>query len=109
MRVSLHIPMGITKTIVIFLGPTKHVKVEPIVDEGSILTWVRSDRLKGMGFKPRREKDFHTIEGRIPRRKTGPATIRYDWAKADVEVVFGKDTDAEVLGVSALESFGVPG
>jgi len=105
MRLSPHILMGITKTIVTLLGP-KHTKVELIVDTGSILTWVRSDRLRGLGFKPRREKDFHTIEGRILRRKTGPATIRYDGAEADVEVVFGGDKDAEVLGVTALESMG---
>lgn len=61
---------------------------------------------RGLGFKPRREKDFHTIEGRILRRKTGPATIRYDGEEADVEVVFGEDKDAEVLGVTALESLG---
>ena len=98
--------MGFTKTTVTLLGPTKRTKVELIVDTGSILTWVSSDRLRGLGFKPRRENDFHTIEGRILRRKTGPATIRYDGAEADVEVVFGGDKDAEVLGVTALESMG---
>lgn len=80
--------------------------MELVVDTGSILTWVRSDRLKEIGSKPRREKDFRTIEGRILRRKTGPATIRYDGAEADVEVVFGEEKDAEVLGVTALESLG---
>lgn len=80
--------------------------MELVVDTGSILTWVRSDRLKEIGSKPRRERDFRTIEGRILRRKTGPATIRYDGAEADVEVVFGEEKDAEVLGVTALESLG---
>src|SRR5438093_12202737 len=78
MRLSPHILMGITKTTVTLLGPTKRTNVELVVDTGSILTWVRSDRLRGLGFKPRREKDFHTIEGRILRRKTGPATLRCD-------------------------------
>src|SRR5438309_1602533 len=56
--------------------------------------------------KATRGKVYQTIEGRILRRKTGPATIRYDGAEADVEVVFGADKDAEVLGVTALESMG---
>ena len=60
-----------------------------------------------MGGKPRREKEFRTIEGKIIRRKTGPATVRYDGAEADVEVVFGEESDAEVLGVTALESLGL--
>ena len=98
--------MGITKTIVTIVGQTKRTKVELIVETGSILTWVRSDRLREIGSKPRRKKDSRTIEGRILRRKTGPATIRYDGAEADVEVVFGEDKDAEVLGVTALESLG---
>ena len=98
--------MGITKTTVTIVGRTKRAKVELIVDTGSILTWVRSDRLMEIGSKPKREKDFRTIEGRILRRKTGPATIRYDGAEADVEIVFGEDKDAEVLGVTALEGLG---
>ena len=98
--------MGITETTVTIVGQTKRTKVELIVDTGPISTWVRGDRLREIGSKPRREKDFRTIEGRILRRKTGPATIRYDGAKADVEVVFGEDKDAEVLGVTALESLG---
>src|SRR5947199_10083458 len=100
MRLSPHILMGITKTTVTLLGPTKRTKVELIVDTGSILTWVRSDRLRGLGFKPRGEKDFHAIDGRILRRKTGQDTIRYDGAEADVEVVIGGDKDEEVSDVS---------
>ena len=98
--------MGITKTTITLLGRTKRARVELIVDTGSILTWVRSDRLREIGSKPRREKEFRTIEGTILRRKTGPATIRCDGAEADVEVVFGEDKDAEALGVTALESLG---
>jgi aspartyl protease family protein len=40
-------------------------------------------------------------------RKSGSATIRVDGAEADVEVVFGEEDDAEVLGVTALESLGL--
>ncbi len=98
--------MGITKTTVTLLGQRKRTRVDLVVDTGSILTWVRSDRLREIGSKPRREKDFRTIEGRVLSRKTGPATIKYDGAEADVEVVFGEDRDAEVLGVTALESLG---
>ena len=99
--------MGITKASVTVLGDSAHSEVELIVDTGSILTWVRSDRLKSIGAKPRREKEFRTIEGKIIRRKTGPATVRYDGVEADVEVVFGEESDAEVLGVTALGSLGL--
>ena len=99
--------MGITKATVTIVGDSAIKEVELIIDTGSILTWVKSDILKDLGGKPRREKEFRTIEGKVIRRKTGPATIRYDGAEADVEVVIGEETDAEVLGVTALESLGL--
>ena len=89
------------------IGEAAAKEVELIIDTGSILTWVKSDFLEALGKKPRREKEFRTIEGKVIRRKTGPATIRYDEVEADVEVVFGEETDAEVLGVTALESLGL--
>ncbi len=98
--------VGITKASVTLVGEYKEIEVELIVDTGSILTWIRSNRLSAIDCKPRREKDFRTIEGRTIRRKTGPVTIRYDGAEADVEVVFGQEEDAEVLGVTSLEGLG---
>ena len=77
-----------------------------IVDTGSILTWLRDSRLEGIGVKPKREKNFRTIEGRLIQRSTGAVTIKYGDTEADIEVVFANDADAEVLGVTALESLG---
>jgi predicted aspartyl protease len=98
--------LGITIAASTLVGPSKERRVELIVDTGSILTWVLGKRLNEIGSKPRREKEFRTIEGRVVRRRTGPATIRHDGAEADIEVVFARETDAEVLGVTALESLG---
>ena len=99
--------MGITKALVTTVGEGASKDVELIIDTDSILTWVKSGFLEALGEKPRREKEFRTIEGKVIRRKTGPATIRYDGVEADVEVVFGEEKDAEVLGVTALESLGL--
>ncbi len=93
-------------TLVNPVAQSRFTKAELIVDTGSILTWVSSIRLKRAGVKPRREKEFRTIEGRVIRRATGPAVIRFDGSEADVEVVFAQDDDAEVLSVIALESLG---
>ncbi len=79
---------------------------ELIIDTGSILTWIAREKLSKIGMKPRREKDFKTIEGRVIRRSTGPATLKYDGSEADIEVVFAEKGDAEVLGVTALEGLG---
>ncbi len=101
--------MGLTRVTVTLVNTIDSSRVnyaELIVDTGSILTWVKSPRLEEIGAKPRREKEFRTIEGRLIRRSTGPLVIRYNGAEADIEVVFGEAEDAEVLGVTALEGLG---
>ncbi len=101
--------MGLTRVSVTLVNPvaqSRFTRAELIVDTGSILTWVSSIRLKRAGVKPLREKEFRTLKGRVIRRATGPGVIRFDGSEADVEVVFGQDDDAEVLGVTALESLG---
>ncbi len=87
-------------------NPRKLTKSELIVDTGSILTWVSSARLEQVGVKPRRKKEFRTIEGRAIQRDTGPAIVRFDGSEADIKVVFAHKGDAEALGVTALESLG---
>jgi aspartyl protease family protein len=84
----------------------KYAKADLIVDTGSSLTWVKRTRLGTTGVKPRWEKEFRTIEGRVIRRATAPAVVCYDGSEAAIEVVFAEGGDAEVLGVTALESLG---
>src|SRR2546430_9135217 len=84
----------------------KESEVELIVDTGSILTWVKRGTLQKIGVKPRWEKEFRTIEGRIIKRKTGLIAIRHGGAAAGVEVVFGVRRDAEALGATPLQRVG---
>ncbi len=101
--------LGLTRVTVTLAGTVasrKSARADLIVDTGSILTWVKRVRLGRAGVKPRWEKEFRTIEGRVIRRATGPAVVRYDGSEAAVEVVFAEGGDAEVLGVTALESLG---
>ena len=46
---------------------------------------------------------FQTIEGRTARRKVGQVDVEALGREATTFVVFAKKTDAEVLGVYALE------
>jgi len=98
--------VGITGATVRIIGGSGKTSLEVIADAGSILTMVKRKRLEGIGAKPSREKNFRAIDGRIVRRNTGPATIQYDGIEADIEVVFGREGDAEVLGVTALDGLG---
>ncbi len=101
--------MGITTVTVAVKNPNqpkRRVKTDLLVDTGSILTWISEKKLQKLGMKPRRARKFKTIEGRIVTRSTGPALLSYDGAETDIEVVYAHPEDAEVLGVTALESLG---
>lgn len=101
--------MGITFAKVTLVNPAneaKTVEIDLLVDTGSVLTWIRNDKLARIGISPRREKEFKTIEGRIVKRSTGAVILRYGKTEADIEVVFATDSDAEVLGVTALKGLG---
>jgi len=79
---------------------------ELIVDTGSVLSWILRGLLEKLNIKPRRRRDFKTIEGRSILRDVGLATIKYEQYEADVEVVFAEEKDVSVLGATALESLG---
>src|SRR3989454_11618940 len=75
--------VGITRATITLMGE-KGSEVELIVDTGYILTWVKRGTLQKIGVKPRWEKEFRTIEGRIIKRKTGLIAIRHGGAEAGV-------------------------
>ena len=101
--------MSITKVKVFIKNPETGMgrDVELIVDTGSIFTWINRDTLESIGIKPRRIRPFRTIDGRVITRSVGLATIRYEEYEGDVEVVFSEPGDAEVLGVTTLETLGL--
>jgi len=57
-------------------------------------------------IKPRRRGHFKTIHGEVVEGDIGVTGVKYDGQEAIVEVVFAVEGDAEVLGVTNLESLG---
>src|SRR2546426_11708065 len=87
----------------------KESEVELIVDTGSILTWVKRGTLQKIGVKPRWEKEFRTIEGRIIKRKTGLIAIRHGGAEGGSDVLVLDRGEVRRRGVAALEGLGMEG
>jgi len=100
--------MGLTRVRVVIKNPETEIfrEIDLIVDTGSIFTWISRDVLKELNIRPRRVRHFKTIDGRIITREVGIATIKYEDFEGDVEVVFAEKDDAQVLGVTALETLG---
>ena len=101
--------MGLTNVKVVVsnpFDPKLKVEFKLIVNTGSVLSWIPRTILQKLNIKPRRRRDFKTIEGRSILREVGVATIGYEEYEADVEVVFAEEKDIPVLGATALESLG---
>jgi predicted aspartyl protease len=82
-------------------------EVELIVDMSSVFTWISRGVLEELGVRPRRVRQFEMVGRRVVVREVGVVTIVYEGCKGDVEVVFAEKGDAEVLGVTALETLGL--
>ncbi len=84
--------------------PSKHMRLELLVDTGSTYTWIKRSKLEGLDVKPMGRRRFRTIEGRLIERDIGEVVIECLGEKATCIVVFAEEEDVEVLGVTALEN-----
>jgi predicted aspartyl protease len=102
-------PMGIVYAEVTVLprGGTRGIDLRLIVDTGSVLTWLPRPLLRELGSIPTGRRTFRTINAMTPPKEVGEAPIRCLGLSGTVPVVFGDETDASVLGVTALEILGL--
>ncbi len=96
--------MGLTRETFKIRGAKGTTRLELIVDTGSVYTWIPGKVLERIGVGREESVSFSTIEGRRVRRDVGEATLEYDGISRHCVVVFGKEGDASVLGVTALEN-----
>jgi len=89
------------------VGEGRWRTLDLLVDTGSTFTWIDGGLLRGLGVVPTRRRRFETIEGRRAERRLGHAVVEYEGEAAPTVVVFGRRTDAQVLGVHALEGLGL--
>uniref|UniRef100_A0A7C4FG86 Aspartyl protease n=1 Tax=Thermofilum pendens TaxID=2269 RepID=A0A7C4FG86_THEPE len=86
--------------------PSRVVEVEGVVDTGAVYTVVRRDILEGLGLKPLGRKRFKAFGGYV-ERDVGEAGLLLMGERRTVPVIFGETEDAVVIGVTALEIFGL--
>ncbi|WP_054854189.1 aspartyl protease family protein [Vulcanisaeta distributa] len=88
------------------LAPERTVEVDGIVDTGAIYTVIRRDILEGLGIKPSRRRRFKAFGGYV-ERDVGDAGLILMGERRVVPVIFGETEDTMVIGVTALEIFGL--
>lgn len=87
-------------------APERTVEVDGIVDTGAIYTVIRRDILEGLGIKPSRRRRFKAFGGYV-ERDVGDAGLILMGERRVVPVIFGETEDTMVIGVTALEIFGL--
>jgi len=88
------------------LQPEKVIEVDAIADTGAIYSIVRRDLLEKLGVKPLRRRRFKAFGGYV-ERDVGEVGMVLLGERRIVPVVFGEEGDAGVIGVTALEIFGL--
>ena len=86
--------------------PEKVIEVEDIVDTGAIYSVVRRDVLEQLGVKPVERRRFRAFGGYV-ERDIGEVGMVLMGRRRIIPVIFGEDGDPAVVGVTALEIFGL--
>jgi hypothetical protein len=86
--------------------PERVVEVEAIVDISAMYSVVRRDILEQLGVKPVERRRFRAFGGYV-ERDIGEVGMVLMGRRRIVPVIFGEDGDPAVVGVTALEIFGL--
>ncbi len=86
--------------------PEKVIEVEAIVDTSAMYSVVRRDVLEQLGVKPVERRRFRAFGGYVVRN-IGEVGMVLMGRRRIIPVIFGEDGDPAVVGVTALEIFGL--
>jgi aspartyl protease family protein len=88
-------------------NPELEVERELLADTGSIYTMIKREFLEELQIEPRGKRKFKTADGRLVEREVGAAEIEINGQSTYSTIIFGENTDVEVLGVTTLEELGL--
>ena len=86
--------------------PDRRFDQQLIVDTGALYSIVPARLLAEIGIQPDWSRTFEVADGRRVQRQVGSALYELEGIRAAAPVVFGRRTDAAVLGAVTLEALG---
>jgi len=87
-------------------APERVVELEGIVDTGAIYSVIPRSVLEELGVRPIERRRFRAFGGYV-ERDIGEVGVELMGRKRTVTVIFGEAGDIAVLGITALEAFGL--
>jgi len=88
------------------LAPEESTEVEGVVDTRAMYSVIPRRILEELGVKPLERRRFKAFGGHV-ERDIGEVGVELMGRKRTVTVIFGEADDMTVLGVTALEAFGL--
>src|SRR3989338_7846831 len=89
------------------LAPDRSSEVSLLVDTGATISWIPQAVLQNRGATPFSRLPFSLADGRRLERDITAVLVQIDGRKAPVDVAFGQEGEAAVLGATALEGLGL--
>ncbi len=88
------------------LQPERLIEVDAVVDTGATYSVVKRDVLEKLGIKPLERRRFRAFGGYV-ERDVGEVGMALLGRRHIVPVIFGEEGDITIVGVTALEIFGL--
>ncbi|TET97496.1 MAG: clan AA aspartic protease [Dehalococcoidia bacterium] len=82
-------------------------ELHALVDTGATWTWVPSEVLVRLGYKPTLKRRLRTADGRVIERDATEVPIRIGDEKLSSLCIFGDEGSQLLLGAVTLEGFGL--
>lgn len=88
------------------LAPERVTEIEGVVDTGAVYSVVPRRTLEELGVKPLEKRRFKAFGGHV-ERDIGEVGVELMGRRRTVTVILGETGDTAVLGLTALEAFGL--
>lgn len=99
--------MGTTLAKLTLVGEGKEATLETMADTGATYSVFPRELLDSLKIAPAKTVEIQLGDGSIITRKMGSAKMRLNGDVFPVPVIFGESGDTSVLGLTALEIFGL--
>jgi len=86
--------------------PTEVVELDGVVDTGAMYSVMPRSLLEKLKIKPLERRKFRAFGGYV-ERDVGEVGVELLGRRRTVTVIFGEADDMTVLGITALEAFGL--
>jgi len=106
---NLNVKLGLVKVkFGIFnpLAPEESIELDGVVDTGAVYSVIPRKVLEKLNVKPLEKRRFKAFGGYV-ERDVGEVGVEIMGRKRTVTVIFGETDEITVLGVTALETFGL--